>query len=60
MKFNPARFFGLLMLLTMSLPGLWWRAAHPELLDTTKTMFLFWWTIFNIFLISWDYGKNRD
>jgi hypothetical protein len=60
MKFNWPRYFGLVMLLTVSLPGLWWRAAHSELTDSPKTTFLLIWTVFNIFLICWDQVKGKE
>ena len=59
MTFNVLRFFGLAMLLTISLPGLWWRMAHSDLLDTPKTTFVFIWTIFNISLVCWDFDKRK-
>lgn len=57
MKFQFLRFLGLVMLLTVSLPALWWRLAHGWF-EGGKTTTVLLWTVLNIALVCWE--KNND
>ncbi len=58
MKFRFLRFSGLVMLLTISLPALWWRMAHGWFGEgnegNTKTNIVLIWTVVNIALVCFE------